>query len=304
MNVSTFLTPHLRELETELRTTLPRLSKREDKEAVHDFRVVLRRLRSLLRPARRVYGKFHTDAVRAALKGVADASGGLRDEEVLEETLAAIELTSLPRAEVTAWIVRRKRRLQVLRASLLRLVREGGVERALKMLDALLSLPVPPKEDREADHFARKVVSAAQRDVEHARETPLDDVTGLHALRILYKRLRYAVDGFLGVLTPQMAAIAPSATKFQKRLGDVHDVDVALMVIARARGLSLETRTLVTTALQARRSKVIAKYVTERDAPATGDPPPPAPPKETTRTRAARRAAPTRIPRRTRRDAR
>src|SRR6185503_20707825 len=46
-----------------------------DGEAVHDFRVALRRLRTLLRPARRVYGKKRLRAVAAELRRFAQATG-------------------------------------------------------------------------------------------------------------------------------------------------------------------------------------------------------------------------------------
>src|SRR4051794_38610615 len=62
-------------------------SEAADPEAIHDFRVAIRRLRSVLRPVRPVYGRRRMRALAEGLKRVADATGTLRDEEVLRETL-------------------------------------------------------------------------------------------------------------------------------------------------------------------------------------------------------------------------
>ena len=264
MTVSEYLTPHLRELSRGLRAALPRLKDDGDEEAVHDLRVVIRRLRSLLRPARVVYGKFHTDAVRDALKGVADATGDLRDEEVLDETVADLALPPAVKDEVTGWLARRQRKEHAHRRALLRLVEQGAVERALEMLDALLALPVNPKKDRPAEAFAREVVAKAEKGVRHGPEVPLDDVAGLHALRIAYKRLRYAVEGLEGVLPKDVVALAPVAARFQKRLGELHDVDVAVQTFRRARGVSLQMRMALLEALDDARWKNVSKYLAEQ----------------------------------------
>ena len=59
------------------------------------------------------------------------------------------------------------------------------------------------------------------------------------------------------------------ATKFQKRLGDIHDLDVALVTIARARGLTLAAKAKLRAALLATRAKKIEAY--EREMRPTPD---------------------------------
>lgn len=264
MRVSELLGHQLTAIAGELRATIPRLDDRADVEAVHDFRVALRRLRSLLRPARGVYGRFHTDAVRAALKHIADATGTLRDEEVLEETLAGLPLSPRAAAARDAWISVRGRRKTALRGALLRNVRAGEVSSALRMLDALLALPVRKGRDPEASKFALDVVFAAERAVHDGADVEGHDIEGLHALRILYKRLRYAVDGFAEALSPELVAIAPVAAKFQKRLGEVHDLDVARVSIVRARSLDPATRSELVAKIDRAREACVARYETER----------------------------------------
>jgi CHAD domain-containing protein len=265
VTVSSFLSPRLGGLGSELCRVLPRLEDADDTEAVHDLRVTLRRLRSLLRPARSVYGKFHTDAVRGELKAVADATSELRDEEVLAETLGALPLRGPAKTARDQFLLARQRRQRVLRGSLLAMVKAGAVAQAISLLEALLRLPVRPKSDPDEAGFAREVVFDAEKDVHALREVPLDDVLALHELRIRYKRLRYAVEGFADVLTPELSAMAHVAAKFQKRLGEVHDLDVALSAIHRARSLSPEAKASIVRGLQAARERAVARFAEERD---------------------------------------
>ena len=281
IKVTALLTPQLRSLANELRLTLPRLPDADDTEAVHDFRVALRRLRSLLRPARAVYGRFHTDAVRAALKRVSDATGTLRDEEVLVETLTDLPLMPRVGAARDLWLSKRVTRRRALRAAFLRLVWAGEVETSLQMLEALLALPVRHDRDVDAERFARDVVFAAEATVHRRGEIEPTDVEAMHALRILYKRLRYAVEGFEAALSPELVAMAAVAAKFQKRLGEVHDLDVAKVSVERARGFDLATRNAILAAIAAARVVASSRYVAERHRGATQrlpEVPPAAPP--------------------------
>ncbi len=238
----------------------PRVLGNTDSEAVHDLRVALRRLRTLLKLARPVFGPFHTDAVRQAFADLQTSTGDLRDEEALAETLEGL---SLDHAPLTAWRARRQLRDRRLRSQLVRRIRHGELDHARAMLHALLTLPVRPDRDASLGKFARRVVQKARRGVEARRDTPPDDMIGLHELRIAYKKLRYAVEIFAEALPADLAAMAEPAARFQKRLGDIHDLDVAKVAIARARGLDAGTRLLTTAALDAARAKKLSKYTAE-----------------------------------------
>jgi CHAD domain-containing protein len=107
------------------------------------------------------------------------------------------------------------------------------------------------------------MVLKAQRGVEARRDAPPDDVEALHELRIAYKKLRYAVEIFAPALPADLAAMAEPAARFQKRLGEIHDIDVAKMAVRRARGLDAESRVRVLFALDESRARKLAKYVAE-----------------------------------------
>ncbi len=257
---ASYLTMQARALDMALAEAEPRVVSSSDGEAVHDLRVALRRLRTLLKLARPVFGPFHTDAVRQAFADLQSASGDLRDEEALAATLDALGLAHPPLA---AWRARRVARDRRLRASLVRRLRDGELDRARALLRALLTLPVRPDRDSPLGKLARQVVQKARRGVEVRRDASPDDVVALHDLRIAYKKLRYAVEIFTPALPADLAAMAEPAARFQKRLGDIHDIDVAKVAIGRARGLDPETRSLVVAALDAARTRKLDKYVAE-----------------------------------------
>ncbi len=259
-NAPTFLARQIRELGKKLADTLPRVRRATDDEAIHDMRVAIRRLRVILKLARPVFGRFHVDLIRASLTRVHRASGALRDEEVLEETLTDLDLKS---KELTSWIARRARREKSLRAIVEQRLRAGDLRRPLRLLDALFALPVAPKKRKDVREFARTAVLRARRDVEDLRDAPPDDSNALHELRIAYKRLRYTAEIFENVLSLDLAALAEPAARFQKRLGTIHDLDMAHLVIARARNLAARTRTATLHALARKRREQVELYLRE-----------------------------------------
>jgi CHAD domain-containing protein len=259
-----FLARQMRALSTRLGATLPRVRKRADDEAIHDMRVALRRLRVVLKVARPIFGRFHVDAIRASFTRVHRASGALRDEEVLRETLADLHIAS---AELDAWMARRAAREEVLHGIVLERLRAGDLRNPMRMLRALLALPVAPKRRRTLASFARKVVSRARADVDNGRDANPADALALHELRIAYKRLRYTTEIFRDALPLDISALAHSSERFQKRLGEIHDLDVAHVVISRARNID-DVRSQVLHAIARARVAKVELYLQEmRPAP-------------------------------------
>jgi CHAD domain-containing protein len=82
-------------------------------------------------------------------------------------------------------------------------------------------------------------------------------------LRIAYKRLRYTVETFANALPADLAALAPTAARFQKWLGDLHDVHVAIASVRRARKLTEESRAELLAILDRLRVERVAAYARE-----------------------------------------
>jgi len=254
---SVFFARTLGALDLALADTLPRVLESSDEEALHDFRVEIRKLRTLLKAARSLYGRFHADAVRAGFTEMHRATGALRDEEVFLELLGTLELDG---EEMEAFVARRRTRERMLRKNVLTLVRSPKMKRSRALLNAIILLPLNPTREKDLHKFARKTVDRALANVEALRNTPTTDQVGLHDLRIAYKELRYACELMTTALPPDISALAEPAAKMQKRLGEIHDVDAALVSIARSRSLAPLLHARLTQALHLRREKLIAKY--------------------------------------------
>jgi CHAD domain-containing protein len=225
------------------------------------LRVAIRRLRTLLKISRTLFGRWHTDCVRRAYADVMRATGDLRDEEVLEETLAG----AATHDAFAPWLERRKTREHKLRHAVSARIERGDLDRARLMLKALLVFPIDPKRDVDLARFARRTVERARRAVEGQRDVGVDDVLGLHDLRIAYKELRYSIELLSDALPIDARAMLEPATVFQKRLGEVHDVDVAIETVAQAKNLPAPAREEALGTLAAVRQKRIGKYLRELD---------------------------------------
>jgi len=256
-----YLAAKLSALDARLADVTPRvLASGDDEEAVHDLRVGLRRTRTVLEVGRPVLGRYHADEVRRALKEVMDATGALRDEEVL---LALVGSLGVTHPDAATWLESRARREKRLRASLVRLVRHGALDRGRKLLEALLAFRVNPARDRRLTKFARRAVEQARRGVDRRRGARITDGDALHRLRIAYKRLRYTAETFEDALPSDLAALAQPAARFQGRLGDLHDVEVAIGCVRRARSLSPDGRAELLAALERELELRQAAYLKE-----------------------------------------
>lgn len=258
-----YVTKKLRECDAAVSASIPRVLESSDDEAIHDLRVAIRRLRTLLKMSRKLFGRWHADVVRRAFRDVMQATGDLRDEEVLEETLRDADVTGRP--EFHAFLRARQNRERKLRRAVVARIQQGDLDRARLLLKALLVFPVPPKLDVDLARFARRTVERARIRVEDKRDVSPDDVLGMHELRIAYKELRYSVELLAEALPIDARALLEPATVFQKRLGEIHDVDVAIEVVKGARSLPEGTRADVLEALRSKRDRRVAKYLRELD---------------------------------------
>jgi CHAD domain-containing protein len=235
-------------------------------EAIHDFRVALRRLRSALRPLGLLYGKAFAKRSAEALKGIADLTGELRDEEVLRETLTELD-AGAARGALDAWMLGRARRENGLRGRVLRRLIERRVE-----IDATLGTiraqiergPTTPLDDARFAEVA--MGKAVDKLTARAKEARADDVASMHKVRIAAKRLRYTaelveeLDGARDV-----RRVMKHATRLQKHYGRLHDLDEALMRMGRAWGLAPSARSAVLARLGSERHELSTALARDLD---------------------------------------
>ena len=259
--VGPFLRKRLESLDHRVGDGADRLvSSPSDDDAVHDLRVALRRLRTVLEVGRPVLGGYFVDEVRRAFRDVHRATGALRDEEVVLKVAKGLSVTH---PDMDRWLVARTRREQRLRRGLMRRVTAGEIGIGRRMLAALLAFRVKPSRDVPLAKFGRRAVETALRGVHRRRDAQPDDPEALHQLRIAYKRLRYTVETFADTLPPDLGVLAQPAANFQGRLGDIHDVDMVTSCVRRARSLSLAARQEVIDALAHARQRLMRSYAEE-----------------------------------------
>ncbi len=117
-----------------------------DRELVHDYRVALRRLRSILRLVAPAFGKKKVRKLVDAIREAGALTGDLRDEEVLRETLTELKPASSGEVHLERWMFGRARRERGQRSRVVKVIRAHGdrgegVARALANVRARLSRP-------------------------------------------------------------------------------------------------------------------------------------------------------------------
>lgn len=185
-----------------------RLANLTDGEALHDMRIALRRLRSLLRPLR---GLAPVDTLEQAAAVLGRLSGPLRDREVLLAQL-------------------RKQGQQALLASGEQALRDGHVAlaRSAELATLLELLDAWPQQWRQAaaqghlrgmDKLIRRRLRRQQQRLAQALRDPAHD---RHRLRLLIKRVRYADEAY-PLHSGLDDDIQARLKRAQGSLGDWHD---------------------------------------------------------------------------------
>ena len=266
-----------------------------DPEAIHDYRVALRRLRTLLDASEPLFKRGPLARLRDGLRRFARTAGAVRDEEVLGETLGTIDLPLAIRARVDAWLSARARRERALRAAVIaQLARTeppppgpDPVAPASSAPEVAPSDPGPPPlpvllDLAEALPLRRRAASistrslalsavgaAAQKTLREAARPDAGTPERLHRLRIRYKGVRYTGELFSeaiarrGPLAEALAARVKVATRMQKRLGELHDLDEAIARVARARALGVGERMVVHHGLRSAREALLERLARE-----------------------------------------
>lgn len=243
-----------------------------DEEAVHDFRVALRRCRTTLRSAEFIWSAKRISRIDRELRYFGRTTGTLRDDEVLRSTLASMPAFESAADEVRTWLASQARTGRTQRRTVFRIVRQGPSLREsvsegnkpIRELDVVLDklerlLDTKPRTLWSAHELAVRAIERALRDVRHAACAIVDDESAMHTLRIREKRLRYTAELFANELGKDGARLVSHATRMQRRLGDLHDLDEAITTITRTRDLTMTTQSSLLTDLRAARATCAAK---------------------------------------------
>ncbi|MBK6485311.1 MAG: CHAD domain-containing protein [Gemmatimonadetes bacterium] len=219
-----------------------RLSQPDDPEALHDFRVAVRRLRSWLRAHGDVLGRDAPTRAHKWLGRLAAATNRGRDNEVFTGWLLAEKATLTARQRVGAtWLVQR---LTVEKAAADAQVL-AEVSRDFERARLLLAKRLPTYRLRLHVHegvreptfagamsvLVRGKAATLRRRLESVR-TVHDDESA-HRARIAGKRLRYVLEPIVPHVAEGEATLA-RLKRLQDALGDFHDAHVWQGVVADA----------------------------------------------------------------------
>jgi CHAD domain-containing protein/CYTH domain-containing protein len=219
----------LRGLLDRARAARKRLARPDDVEALHDFRVALRRLRSWERAYRPHLGKTVPKRLRTALRGLARATGAGRDAEVqLAWLRQAGGEVGAERASGVAWLTGR---LEERRDHAYGAVADVG--RAFDAVERTL------RGAPSAERFGPVAAGLIEQRMEELRQRlaavrGADDALLIHAARIRGKRLRYLLEPLEPYGEP-VTALLERLRRLQDLLGELHDLHGVGAELERAR---------------------------------------------------------------------
>ncbi len=226
------------------RAARQRLGAGDDEEALHDFRVALRRLRSLLRAFRPLVEDTVSRKLRRRLRDLARLTGAARDAEVRMAWVrdARAKLPAGQRAGVAWWAAR----LAAERDAAYLKLHEDAVREFDKLGPRLRRALARPVTAAPQDTFGRAV---GERLMAEATELErrltlihsIDDEVQAHGARIEVKRIRYLLEPLAD--DRAVAAVLKPLREAQDLLGALHDVQTLGTVLGDAAAQAAAERT-------------------------------------------------------------
>jgi CHAD domain-containing protein/CYTH domain-containing protein len=254
-----------------------RLDDREDNEALHDFRVAVRRLRSWIRAFQPWLEESVTRRQRRRLRALARTTNAARDVEVHATWLAARYASLAPRQRVGARWLQQQLTAEVdspdnagSRAAV-----SERFERVFEPLRDSLShytLRVSVDGGPDEPRFA-PVLAALLRQHAEALRALLNSLAGpseadlVHRARIAGKRLRYLLEP-IARIADGAAPLIGRLKSMQDALGDVNDANLLARRLAAAleRSAAEQARALTHSVLEAEDEGAALRRARGRDA--------------------------------------
>ncbi|MEO8266028.1 MAG: CYTH and CHAD domain-containing protein [Ilumatobacteraceae bacterium] len=207
----------------------------DDPEALHQFRVAARRLRSDLRTFAPLLDRGWTTWLRDELGWLGSEVGSGRDADVLAARLRS-QLRRLPAKDAKAVGGLLERLAETKTSASEHVLATLADERYVVLLDALVDAARQPRfaaGDSAGDRRARPIVAALARKPWRRLRRAVDDLRpdapdeAIHAIRILAKRARYAADAVVPLYGKPARRFAEALADVQEVLGSYQDTTVA-----------------------------------------------------------------------------
>jgi len=207
----------------------------DDPEAVHEFRVAMRRARSIEKAYRPYLADVVTRKLRRRLKAVVDATGAARDTEVQLARLAQRRADPKPHHRPGfEWLQQRlEQRLEAEYAEL-----RATLAERFRLVHKPLRGRLKAKRDDPRHSFAEVtaglLLEASGDFASHCANILADtSEEPLHIARISGKRLRYLLEPLV-VALPDAVERVRELKVLQELLGEIHDLQVFGMELAEA----------------------------------------------------------------------
>jgi CHAD domain-containing protein/CYTH domain-containing protein len=216
-----------------------RLDDARDAEALHDFRVALRRLRSWLRAYRDDLDESVGKRVRRTLGDIGRSTSDARDIEVHLEWIVAQKRTLTPPGRAAAVAMERRLRADQMRATAAfhAVLTDGFATASARLRKRLSRYPVAVWDHEPGDRWAVTAAARIQEGFDEFRTAiaaveDADDDAAAHAARIAAKRLRYLVEPLAGATDGAAESVALLKV-VQDSLGALHDAHVFARTLRR-----------------------------------------------------------------------
>ncbi|MGN7979793.1 CHAD domain-containing protein [Burkholderia sp. 22313] len=207
---------------------------RDDPEFVHQMRVALRRLRTLMRFFPRFADDQWQDTFGADLRWVAALLGTVRDWDVFStESLPALIAADGGSADWNGTLDAARAQALAARVELRQALHSARYARlTLGWLEWLATLALPPDTDDDAPSLRRHATKRVRRLFGHLYASPSLtslDTAARHRVRIDAKRLRYALEFFASLASRRTRTeTVKTLARVQSVLGEANDTMVAL----------------------------------------------------------------------------
>ncbi|WP_175954976.1 CHAD domain-containing protein [Burkholderia sp. BCC0405] len=206
----------------------------DDPEFVHQMRVALRRLRTLMRFFPLFVDRQWRDTLGVDLRWLASLLGTVRDWDVFAtESLPALIAADGGDGEWNGTLDAARAQCAAARVELRQALHSARYARlTLGWLEWLSALALPPAEDGDAPSLRRHATKRVRRLFGHLYASPSLtslDTAARHQVRIDAKRLRYALEFFASLASRRTRTeTVKTLTRVQSVLGEANDTMVAL----------------------------------------------------------------------------
>ena len=212
----------------------------ESSEPLHDIRVAIRRMRSLLRVFRKHLPDQPRQEIEELLAEISEELGPVRDLDEWVDLLQSTQgRTIMARNRLFPAYVRHHQQCRQLAYATVRRCLRGRhfasqrlkINRLLRVELSRLTRTAPP--GSLPKFAARQLDRALRRARKHERLRRSTSPKKLHELRIALRKARYLAEFFAPVLGDNIAKLAKRLHQVERVLGRIHDVDMGMEHLTR-----------------------------------------------------------------------